>query len=404
MLEKSLGLLFFLKQPKNQKQKERYVYLRITVNGISRELSTKRVWFPDRWNQSSGRATGSKEDAQTLNAYLEQLTSKLHQAKTHLIETGKTITSDLIKDFATGNGAYGREFLKVFAEHNERIKSLIGKDYASRTHKRYKTAYDHVASFILWKYGREDIKLTELNFEFAEAFSTWLKLTKKCAHNSSMKYISTVKSIILSAIKKGWLRLDPFAEFKITQKDVHIVPLFQNEIDAIRLKHFGLPRLDLVKDVFVFCCYTGLAYADVEKLKEYEIVLNNDGAKWILTSRQKTEIPQRIPLLKPALDLIDKYADHPIHQKDQRVFPVLSNQKMNAYLKEIADLCGITKKLTFHLARHTFATTIALSNGIPMETVSRMLGHKTMRQTQHYAKVVDLKISNDMEKLKAKFG
>ena len=168
-------------------------------------------------------------------------------------------------------------------------------------------------------------------------------------------------------------------------------------------KQFHAERLNTVKDIFLFSCYTGLAYADVKKLKQSDVVTGVDGKRWLAYRRQKTDTTAKIPLLPPAIRLMEKYFDHPETMESKRLLPVLSNQKMNAYLKEIADICGISKTLTYHIARHTFATTITLSNGVPIETVSKMLGHRNLRTTQHYAKILDKKISEDMEKLKEKY-
>lgn len=401
MLEKSFGLLFFLKQAKNQKIEERFIYLRITVDGISKELSTKRKWEIGRWEQRLGRAKGSKEDALKLNAYLDTFRVAIYSAKSQLLLAEKEVTAQSLKDFVTGNGEEKRVLIDIFFKHNEEMKALVGKDYSIRTYKRYKTTHDHTKAFIMWKYGadRTDFELKELNYEFAKDYSVWLKTVRKCNHNTSMKYITTLKTVILECIRKKWLKEDPFVAFKTAQKEVNIVPLFIDELSAIRDKVFTIERLELVRDIFIFCCYTGLAYVDIGNLEKRQIVTGVDGEKWIITTRQKTETPQRVPLLPQALEIIHKYRNHPKCLKGY-VLPVLTNQKMNAYLKEIADMCGVRKNLTFHLARHTFATTVTLGNGVPIETVSKMLGHKNIKQTQHYAKIVDLKISQDMAALK----
>lgn len=190
----------------------------------------------------------------------------------------------------------------------------------------------------------------------------------------------------------------------MNKREVDRQVLTSSELTRISLKEFGTERLAQVRDIFVFCCYTGLAYVDVYKLKRSEIVEGIDGGNWITIKRQKTDSPSRIPLLPPALAILKKYEDHPQVIGQDRLLPVLSNQKMNSYLKEIADLCGITKKLTFHMARHTFATTVTLANNVPIETVSKMLGHTNIKTTQHYAKLLDTRISSDMEKLKEKLG
>jgi site-specific recombinase XerD len=201
----------------------------------------------------------------------------------------------------------------------------------------------------------------------------------------------------------GWLNKDPFSNYKAKVKDVVRVYLTEEEIQTIINKDFKIERVAMVRDIFVFSCFTGLAYIDVKQLTKNNISLGIDGDKWIFKNRQKTDTTSKIPLLPMAQEIINKYENHPVCINEDRLLPILSNQKMNAYLKEIADLCEINKDLTFHIARHTFATTITLSNGVPLETVSKMLGHTSLKTTQHYAKILDKKISEDMMILKSKF-
>lgn len=404
MLEKSFGLFFFLKQPKNQKSEERYVYIRITVDGISKEVSTKRIWSASRWDHHAGRAKGTKEDALALNTHLSAFEASVYSAKSQLMQTGKTITAVGIKAILTGTDESGKTVLQAFKEHNDKMRELVGKDYAEGTMERFDTAYDHVQSFIKWKYDREDLILRELNYDFISEYSFWLKAIRKCNHNTTIKYISNFKKVVLECKRKGWLRSDPFIEFKMTLDEVEINPLEDEEITAIVNKDFHTTRLNNVRDIFIFSCFTGLAYADVKGLTYGNITRRVDGNLWIDTRRQKTGTPIRVPLLPQALDIMLRYREINIAENTDKVLPVLSNQKMNAYLKEIADLCGITKNLTFHLARHTFATTVTLANGVPLESVSKMLSHKSIKQTQHYAKIVDLKVSRDMDVLRQKYS
>lgn len=403
MLENSFGLFFFLKKPKNQSESaERYVYLRITVDGIPKELSLKRTWTQERWNHSSGRAAGTKEDARSLNAYMDTISAKVYQAKAKLVEIGRPITAENLKNYVTGKSNERKTLLDVFREHNNQMKALLDKEFVYATLQRYNTTFDHTKAFIKWKYNIEDIDIQDLNYEFASDFAFWLRTEKNCNHNSTMKYISNVKKIVLKCIRRGWINRDPFMDFKTTRKEVERVALTQDELNRISVKSFGIDRLSLVRDISLFSCYTGFAYIDVSKLKRTQIVKGIDGNQWIMTHRQKTDSPTRLPLLPVALEIIEQYRDHPKCKDKDYVLPVLTNQKMNAYLKEIADMCGITKKLTFHIARHTFATTVTLSNGVPIETVSKMLGHKSLKQAQHYAKILDTKISQDMQMLKGK--
>jgi integrase len=219
-----------------------------------------------------------------------------------------------------------------------------------------------------------------------------------------MKYITCVKKMAIRALRNGWLQRDPFLGFNMALREVEREALTEEELHAMETKTFPAERLTQVRDIFLFSCFTGLAYADLQKLRRSEISTGIDGGKWIFTRRQKTDSSSRIPVLPMALDILQKYSDHPQCQIQDKVLPILSNQKMNAYLKEIADCCGISKSLTFHIARHTFATTITLSNGVPIETVSKMLGHRNLKTTQHYAKILDKKVSQDMLALKEKLS
>ena len=400
MLEKTFGLLFYLKPARNQKGTVRYVYLRITVDGKVAELSTKKLWNTERWNSSVGRPAGNKEDAKTLNAYLDLLTAKVYQAKKILTEDDKEISAEGLKNILLGKSNETRTILEVFAHHNEQMEALVGQEFAPLTLKRYKTAKEHTASFIKWKYKKDDMAIKDLNFEFITEFNFWLRSARGCNHNSAIKYMSNLKKVVLICVNNKWLKKDPFQGFKLTKKEVVKNPLSRDELKRLTEKVFEVERISQVRDIFLFCCYTGLAYVDVKQLKTTDIVVGMDSEPWIDTIRQKTDAPTRIPLLDTALEIIEKYKDHPQCCAAGVVLPVLSNQKMNAYLKEIANLCGISKTLTFHIARHTFATTVTLSNKVPIETVSKMLGHRSLKQTMIYAKILDVKISEDMKGLR----
>ena len=293
--------------------------------------------------------------------------------------------------------------MEIFKYHNQQMGELVGREFAPGTYERYCTSYKHTLSFLQWKYNVTDIDINQLNFEFITEYEFWLKSTRKCDHNSTMKYLSNFRKIINRCIRNGWLQRDPFLGFKMTKREIDRIALTEFELQALALKQFSIERLSVVRDIFLFSCYSGLAYADVKKLKRSEIFIGIDGQKWLFSKRQKTDIAARIPLLPSALTIIDRYENCTQCITTDRVLPVLSNQKMNAYLKEIADLCGISKNLTYHIARHTFATTVTLSNGVPIETVSKMLGHRNLKTTQHYAKILDIKISEDMKSLRSKF-
>jgi site-specific recombinase XerD len=281
---------------------------------------------------------------------------------------------------------------------------LIGKEYAPGTLERYNTSLKHTINFLEWKYKISDIEISKIDHAFITEYEFYLRSVRKCCNNTAIKYIKNFNKIIKICLANDWLDKNPFANYKSKVKEVDRVYLSEGEIQNIINKDFKNDRLSLVRDIFLFSCFTGLAYIDVKNLTKSHISIGIDGDKWIFTHRQKTESASKIPILSVTQMIIDKYTDHPQSVNEDKLLPILSNQKMNAYLKEIAAVCEIEKELTFHIARHTFATTITLTNGVPIESVSKMLGHKNLRTTQHYAKVLDKKVSEDMKILRDKFS
>ncbi|MEO7530774.1 MAG: site-specific integrase, partial [Sediminibacterium sp.] len=382
------------------------VYMRITVNGEFREISIKRKCDPLKWNVEAGRIDGKTEFAKSFNSYLEVLQRKVYDARKTLLQNDDEVTAENIKIILIGKevSRFKYMLMEIFKRHNDQMAELVGREYVPGTHERYNTSYKHTISFLEWKYKVTDLDITRLNFEFITEYEFWLKSVRKCDHNSTMKYLSNFRKIVNICIRNGWIQRDPFIGFKMTKREVERTALTELELQALSAKKFSIERLTIVKDIFLFSCFSGLAYSDVKKLKRSEIVIGIDGEKWLISRRQKTDVTARIPLLPKALDIIDRYENNPQCILENRVLPVLSNQKMNAYLKEIADLSGINKNLTYHIARHTFATTVTLSNGVPIETVSKMLGHRNLKTTQHYAKILDIKISADMKQLRSKLN
>ncbi len=316
------------------------------------------------------------------------------------MEEGLEITPESVKAVLTGKGRKSKMILEVFKEHNEKVKELIGKDFAPLTYVRYKTSLEHTERFIKAKYGKDDLEVTAIDYDFLISYAHYFKAVRSCNQNTAAKYITNFRKVVNHCIKMGWLKQDPFIGFKMPKKEVKRNVLTMTEIEALSKKTFTIDRLDHIRDIFLFCCFTGLAYVDVHKLKPTDIQIGIDGEDWIFTERKKTDVDTRIPLLPKAKEIIEKYKGNLECTIRGKVLPVPSNQKMNAYLKEIGELCEIAKPLTTHLARHTFATTVTLSNGVPIETVSKLLGHTNLRTTQHYAKILDMKVSSDIDKLK----
>lgn len=379
------------------------IYMRITVNGKRADMSAGRECDPAKWNSHAGRAIGTKEETRALNNYLDSLQTKIRNAHQTLIDTNQHVTTESLQNQFTGKAEKSRYLMQLLREHNAKVKALIGNGFEENTLKGYNTTEKHLTGFLQKEFGKTDIEINQLNHAFITGFEFYLKAESKISGVSAAKYIKHLKKIVNHCLANNWLTTNPFINFKSTAKAKERTYLTQQELDAIADKKLTIERLHQVRDIFVFCCYTGLSYADIKKLKRSEIAIGMDGDKWIFTSRQKTDTSSRIPLLPVALTILNSYQDHPQCENKGLLLPVLSNQKMNAYLKEIADLCDIVKHLTFHLARHTFATTVTLSNNVPIETVSKMLGHTNIKTTQHYAKILDLKVSHDMGLLKQKY-
>lgn len=402
-MDHKISILFFTRISKKTKENLVPVYLRITVGGQRIEQSTNRTIELSKWSNKAGKMKGTNAEARAFNSFLDAIKSKVYSAERELTQDGKIITYQTLKEKWFGVDIKLYMILETFKQHNEQVAQLIGKDFSPATLQRYKTSLDHTRNFILWKYKLPDLDVNKLNYEFINDYAFWLKTVRNCNHNSTMKYLANFKKVVLICIKNGWLQKDPFVGFKLTKREVERPFLTEAELQEMALKEFPTERLTLVRDIFLFSCYTGLAYADVKKLMRNEIAVGVDGEKWIFTKRKKTDTSSRIPLLPVSEGLLSKYKDHPLCIRGN-VLPILSNQKMNAYLKEIADVCGINKILTFHIARHTFATTVTLSNGVPIETVSKMLGHTNLRTTQHYAKILDIKVSEDMKALRSRLA
>jgi len=403
-MKTNFSLLFYLKKPKNHQNGLVPIYLRITVNGKRAETSTGRECEPTLWNSTAGRFKGTKEEIKSFNAYLGNLQAQVYAAHGQLTEAGGMITAESLKNKLLGKSEKPRMLISLFKDHNKKISALVGDEYAAGTLERYETSLRHTRSFLEWRYKVSDIDIKQIDHDFITNYEFFLRSERKCANNSAIKYIKNFGKIIRICLASGWLDKNPFVNYKAKVKRVDRIFLNREELQAIADKVFLTERLNQVRDIFLFCCFTGLAYADVKKLKLAEIVKGLDGEMWIYTKRKKTDTPSRIPLLPSALSLLKRYADHPLCCNTDKALPVSTNQKMNAYLKEIADVCGINKILTFHIARHTFATTVTLSNGVPIESISKMLGHTNIKTTQHYAKILDLKVGQDMALLRQKFG
>lgn len=402
-MKTKVSILFYAKKAKAAANGLVPIYTRITINGKRIELSTNRFVEISKWSTEAGKMKGSSEEARSINNHLDLLKSQIRDAEMELIHKKIVVTTETIKSKLFGVDERARMLVPIFEDHNNKIKELVGKEYAPGTLERYKTSLSHTIEFLQWKYKVSDIEINKIDHAFITDYEFWLRSVRNCANNTAVKYIKNFNKIIKLCLANDWLDKNPFANYKSKVKEVERVYLSEEEIQSIIEKDFKTERLSLVRDIFLFSCFTGLAYIDVKNLTKSHISIGIDGEKWIFTHRQKTESASKIPILPVTQIIIDKYENHPQCINEDKLLPILSNQKMNAYLKEIAGVCEIEKELTFHIARHTFATTVTLTNGVPIESVSKMLGHKNLRTTQHYAKVLDRKVSEDMKILKDKF-
>lgn len=399
-----VSILFYAKKKSGSTSKTLPIYLRVTINGERFEVAVQRSVEPSRWSSESGKVKGNSEDARSINNHLETLRQKVYEYQNDIIRDGLSFNKENLRLKWLKIEEHTHSLVQVFSQHNAQMESLIGKDNSKATFTKYRTTLDHIISFLQWKFKRSDISISVIKYAFIADFEFWLKSVKNCNHNTSIKYISNLRKIINVCLKNDWLNKDPFAGFKMTKKEVIREFLTEDELQLLISKDIQNARIRQVRDIFLFSCFTGLAYIDAKRLRRSEIVRGMDGEKWIYTKRKKTDSPTRLPLLPIVQEILEVYKDHPQCLNEGSLLPVSSNSKLNAYLKEVADICGIKKHLTFHIARHTFATTVTLNNGVPIETVSKMLGHKSIKITQIYAKILDRKVSEDMRSIKQKFS
>lgn len=395
---------FLLRKHKMLKNGEAPICMRITVNCKTVDISIKRSVAIENWNQTRECCTSTGKVGKELNRYIDTMKAKVLQIHRELEIDGIRVTADAIRDKLYGRDESQKTLLEVYSEHNKRCRALIGKDFSASTVEKFDTSLNTLKAFIKHSTKKEDILLKEVSRVFIQDFEFYLKAERNQQHNSALKHLKNLKKIIRIALANEWIKKDPFMGIQFKHDKVDVEFLSQEELERIMNKEFSIKRLEVVRDIFCFCSLTGLAFIDVKQLSPFHLVADNNGTLWIRKPRQKTGNMCNIPVIHAAKVILDKYNDHPECVKNDVLLPVLSNQKMNSYLKEIADMCGITKKLSTHVARHTAATVVFLANNVSLENVSKILGHSSTKMTQHYAKVLDSSILRDMQNVDAKFG
>lgn len=404
MKQETFNVLFFLKKNRIKANGEAPISVRITVNGQYFEIYIKRSIPVDQWDQPRGRAKGKSRITTETNLYIEAIRSRIFQIHRELESDGRDITVETVRNKYFGVDEERKTLLQVFTEHNIEARSLIGKGYVDKTVQRFETTARYLSEFLKAEYNLSDIALKELDLAFIRKFDVFLKVEKNCAQNSAITRLKNLKKITRIAFSNDWMQKDPFVTYRFKFEETDPEFLTQEELNGMIRKEFPVQRLEIVRDIFAFCCFTGLAFTDIKQLKPEHLVKDNDGSMWIRKNRQKTKNMCNIPLLNTACQLIEKYKNHPECQKKNIIFPVPSNQRMNSYLKEIADVCGISKKLTTHVARHTCATVVMLANNVSLKNVAKILGHSNTRTTEHYAKVLDSSILRDVKNVDEKFA
>jgi site-specific recombinase XerD len=392
MTRSTFRVLFFLKRDKEKANGSVPLFCRITVDGQEVRFGMKRDINPKYWDVKSGKATGRSDEAAAINSLMDNTKSAIIKVYRELQERDNCVTAEKVKNIFLGNSSGQKMLLSFFDEINLKKKALVGKTISSLTYDRHCTVRRHVTEFLEKDCKLSDIALKDIDHKFLCDFESFMLVTRGCNENSSAKYMHIFKHIVVTAIKFGWIYKNPFADYQIRRIKGDRAYLTQEEVEILMKQDFKSKSLERVRDVFVFCCFTGLSYIDVKALTHENIRILLDGKPWITGKRGKTSVSYQVPLLETPQRIIEK---HKGKISDDRLLPVSGNRKTNLNLRQICKQCGITKKVTFHVSRHTFAT-FALSMGVSIESVSKMLGHTNIQTTQIYARITDKKVGNEM--------
>ncbi len=404
MKRNAFSILFFVNKKKLLKNGDAPIYIRLSVGGQRCDSAIKRGVKPSLWDQSQEITKGRDRSSHELNDYIRALKLRALTLHREMELAGRLFTSRLLMDMLFNVEEDRNTLFKLYHKHNDDCRKLIGIDYVAATVSRYDNCCRQLETLVERKLGKSDIAFCEVTPELIRDFEIYLKVERRCQQNTMVRYMKCLKKILSLARANDWMHHDPFAGMKFQTKEVVREALSKNEIKRLMTKEFECDRLNYVRDVFIFCVFTGLAYIDAYNLTADHITTDNNGDEWIRKARQKTDNMCNIPLLDIPKMIIEKYRDNPLCIRSGRLLPIQSNQKMNSYLKEIAVKCDIKKPLTTHIARYTYASVVCLANGVTMENVAKMLGHSDTRMTQHYAKVMDSSIKRDMDNVAKVFN
>lgn len=391
--------MLFVKRNAAKKNGNAPIIARITIDQIVAQFNTKLEINPINWSVSAGKAAGRSAEAVSINSMLDSIRSSVHQHYHSLLEMDGYVTAERVKNAFLGKIERGKTLIEFFEMHNEQYLQKVKMNTADKTYSRYELTKKRLIEFMKLKHSVSDMLIKEINVVFIDNFLLHIKNHYGCTHNTAMKFVQRFRTVVNFAKNTGLVTADPFGNYKVKFEQTDRDYLTMEEITAIYNKKFTSKRLEQVRDLFIFSCYTALSYIDVCELTQENIRTSFDGNLWIMTKRHKTNVASNIRLLEIPKAILEKYKDK---LPNGMILPIISNQKVNDYLKEIATICNINKNLTFHIARHSYATSVLIANGVPIETVSKILGHTNIRTTQIYARITDVKVSNDMELLAQK--
>lgn len=381
------------------------VLMMLFLDGRRAYVSTGLVAELKNWDSKYGRFVGDPSKVNTKNEFLERMKMDVLRIYNEMKSKDDDITVDILRQKLKGEAdTKAKSLIECCQVYNSSFEKLVGIEIGEITFGRYATFAARISEFITTKLKLKDIYLTDIKYSFGIEYEHYLKTELKLHQNTLVKYIQYLNRVLDYCVKYEWLEKNVLFGYKCPVKETKREYLTQDELQRIMEKVINIERLREVRDIFVFCCHTGYAYKDAAELTPDHIGMGINGRKWIYTSRQKTDNVSNVPLLDQAMEIIEKYKDHPICVSKNRLLPMKSNQKLNSYLKELADICGITKPMTMHIARHTFATTVLLSNGVSMEATSKMLGHSSLKTTQIYGKILETRVGAEMEILSAKLS
>lgn len=400
-MRNTFKVLFYLKKSTKSAGKPIPIMGRITVNNERIQFSTQLAVELSKWDVKVNRVKGRNYEAQRVNLRLDEIQGQITNTYNTLRIKDVAVTAEAVRNAYFGHDEDHKYLMKFYYDFVEKYKQRVGIDRDITTYRRYKKLQDHLSCFLQKEFKQSDILLNMLKESFIESFLIFLQRVKGLQPMTVKGYVYCLKYVIYVAFNNGWIKTNPFASFKYSPSAPEVKPISEDELQ--RLMGTNLPRKawERTRDMFVFSCFTGISYADIRNLTYAQILQDNKGIWWITGNRQKTEVSFSIRLLPVALAIIEKYKGL---AGIERVFILPEVKVMDKSLKYIAKICGIEKRLTFHMARHTFATTVALSNGVPLETLSKMLGHKHVSTTQIYAKITNDRIDDAMSKLENSIG